>query len=89
MDDLMALELARSNIAAAGMEDRIDLREQRIEEITDIDVYDTVWLASKQRNPSSWSPTRDSKRCGKSSAPGPLQSISWLVARPRPESGSR
>jgi predicted O-methyltransferase YrrM len=40
-----ALELAADNIAEAGFEDRIELREQRVEEIADRDTFDMVWLA--------------------------------------------
>jgi precorrin-6B methylase 2 len=40
-----ALELAADNIAAATLEDRIELREQRIEEIQDHDAFDMGWLA--------------------------------------------
>lgn len=40
-----ALDLARENLAAAGLDDRIELREQRVEELTDRDRFDLVWLA--------------------------------------------
>lgn len=40
-----ALELAHQNIVTASVEDRIDIREQRVEELTDIDAFDLVWLA--------------------------------------------
>jgi SAM-dependent methyltransferase len=38
------LEEARRNIAAAGLGDRIELREQRIEDLTDVDAFDAAWL---------------------------------------------
>ena len=40
-----ALDLARGNIAAAGMADRIELREQGVEDLPDADAFDMVWLA--------------------------------------------
>jgi SAM-dependent methyltransferase len=39
-----ALKLARTNVTAAGLEDRIELREQSGEEITDEQTFDLVWL---------------------------------------------
>ena len=39
-------ELARENVRAAGLEDRIELRQQLIQELDDEDAYDAAWLAS-------------------------------------------
>jgi hypothetical protein len=38
------LALARRNVAEAGLADRIELRPQRIEELTDTAAFDLVWL---------------------------------------------
>jgi SAM-dependent methyltransferase len=39
-----ALALARENIAAAGLGDRIELREATVEALTDADDYDLAWV---------------------------------------------
>jgi precorrin-6B methylase 2 len=39
-----SLERARANVAAAGLEDRITLRNQDVLAIDDVDQYDCVWL---------------------------------------------
>ena len=39
-----ALELARANVAAAGVQDRIELREQSGEDIPDERTFDLAWL---------------------------------------------
>jgi precorrin-6B methylase 2 len=36
--------LARANVEAAGLADRIELREQLIEEVEDVEAFDLVWL---------------------------------------------
>lgn len=41
-----ALALARRNVAAAGLADRVELRHERIEELGDADAFDLVWLAA-------------------------------------------
>jgi SAM-dependent methyltransferase len=41
-----ALARARANVAAAGIEDRIELREQAGEEIPDEQAFDLAWLAA-------------------------------------------
>ena len=38
------LALARRNVAAAGLADRIELRRQRVEELTDSAAFDLAWL---------------------------------------------
>jgi SAM-dependent methyltransferase len=38
------LELARSEVAAAGLEDRIELRLQSVADLEDMDGFDIVWL---------------------------------------------
>jgi len=38
------LALARRNVAAAGLEDRVELRAQRVEELGDEEAFDVVWL---------------------------------------------
>ena len=39
-----SLERARANVAAAGLEDRITLRNQDVTDIDDVDAYDCVWV---------------------------------------------
>lgn len=41
----VALDLARRNVAAAGLESRIELRRQRVEELPDADAFDLAFLA--------------------------------------------
>ena len=41
-----ALALARANVAAAGLDERIELRSTRIEELDDPDGFDLAWLPS-------------------------------------------
>jgi SAM-dependent methyltransferase len=38
------LALARCNVAAAGLKDRIELRDRRVEELADEAAFDVVWL---------------------------------------------
>jgi SAM-dependent methyltransferase len=38
------MALARRNVAAAGLAERIQLRSQRVEELTDTEAFDLVWL---------------------------------------------
>lgn|SRR5215469_5094145 len=40
-----ALALARQNVAAAGLGERIELRKQAVEELADTAVFDLVWFA--------------------------------------------
>lgn len=40
-----AMQLGRQNVAAAGLEDRVELRPVRIEELADTDAFDLVWLS--------------------------------------------
>lgn len=39
-----ALELARRNVAAARLQERISLRPQRVQELDEVEVYDLAWL---------------------------------------------
>ena len=39
-----ALELARKNIAASGIQDRIDLRVQNVEELEELETFSLAWL---------------------------------------------
>jgi precorrin-6B methylase 2 len=39
-----AMELGRANVAAAGLEDRITLRAERVENIADEAVFDLAWM---------------------------------------------
>jgi SAM-dependent methyltransferase len=39
-----ALELARGNVAAAGLADRIELRAQDVTQLQDDEAYDAIWL---------------------------------------------
>jgi precorrin-6B methylase 2 len=41
-----ALDLARANVQAAGLRERIDLRAERAEELMDFGSYDLAWLPS-------------------------------------------
>jgi SAM-dependent methyltransferase len=41
-----ALAIARENVAAAGLADRIELREQAGEDLTDIGAFDLAWIPS-------------------------------------------
>ena len=41
-----ALEMARSNVAKAGLDDRISLRAQDVTDLDDSDRYDAAWLPS-------------------------------------------
>ena len=38
------LALARRNVAAGGLEDRVELRAQRVEELDDEEAFDVAWL---------------------------------------------
>ena len=40
------LALARRNVADAGLEDRVELRGQRVEELADEEAFDVAWLPS-------------------------------------------
>ena len=40
------LALARRNVAGAGLEDRVELRDQRVEELADEQAFDVAWLPS-------------------------------------------
>lgn len=51
-----ALELAHDNISDAGMEGRVELREQRVEDISDVDAFDMVWLAGPFLGPEITEP---------------------------------
>jgi predicted O-methyltransferase YrrM len=39
-----ALELARRNVAEAGLEDRIELRPKPVQDLADQDCYDLAWV---------------------------------------------
>jgi SAM-dependent methyltransferase len=41
-----ALALARENLLRAGLSSRIQLREQKVEELSDIKAFDLAWLPS-------------------------------------------
>jgi len=41
-----ALECARRNVRFAGLESRIELRQQRAEELPDVDAFDLIWIPS-------------------------------------------
>ncbi len=40
-----SLELARQNVAAAGLGDRIELRRQTAEDLADAEAFDLIWIA--------------------------------------------
>jgi SAM-dependent methyltransferase len=40
----VAIERARANVAAAGLEDRIELRNQDLAAVDDLDAFDCVWI---------------------------------------------
>ncbi|HET7232883.1 MAG TPA: CoA transferase [Longimicrobium sp.] len=46
-----ALALARENVAAAGMDGRIELRHQDVAELADTGAYDLVWLPASFLSP--------------------------------------
>src|SRR5512145_2687553 len=39
-----SIELARENVRAAALENRIELRQQSVEELPDEDVFDLAWI---------------------------------------------
>lgn len=39
-----ALALARANVTAEGMDDRIEIRTQDVAELSEVDAYDAIWL---------------------------------------------
>ncbi|MFC0438959.1 cyclopropane-fatty-acyl-phospholipid synthase family protein [Kutzneria buriramensis] len=39
-----ALDVARRDVAEAGLDDRIELRDQSVDALSDVDAYDLVWL---------------------------------------------
>ena len=39
-----ALRLARANLAGAGMEDRVELRTQAVEDLEESEIYSLAWL---------------------------------------------
>ena len=39
-----ALALARENVAAAGLEDRVELRRQVVQDLDEVEAYDIAWL---------------------------------------------
>jgi SAM-dependent methyltransferase len=41
-----SLDLARANVAAAGLDDRVEIRRQDLAELDDVDRYDLTWLPS-------------------------------------------
>lgn len=57
-----ALELAQSNLAAAGLEGRVEIREQRVEEISDRDAFDMIWLAGPFLGPEVIEPALERAR---------------------------
>lgn len=67
-----ALELAEANIAEAGLDSRVELREQRVEDISDRDAFDMVWLAGPFLAPEVTQPALE--RSFRS-----LRSGGWLV----------
>jgi methylase of polypeptide subunit release factors len=67
-----SLELARANIAQAGLRDRIELRKQDICDLDDRDTYDLVWF-SGPFIPGDLQPLA-LERCARAMKPG-----AWLV----------
>jgi SAM-dependent methyltransferase len=76
-----SLERARANVAGAGLDDRITLREQGLGDLGDVDTYDCVWI------PSFFLP-EDAIEKGLPAAVRALRPGGWLVVgrmRTRPE----
>jgi SAM-dependent methyltransferase len=48
-----ALSIARHNVAAAGLADRIELRSQRAEDLEDADAFDLAWVPGPFLPPSA------------------------------------
>jgi SAM-dependent methyltransferase len=67
-----ALELARSNVAASGMEGRIELRLQSVEQLEDEDAFTMAWLAGPFLPPGIVPAALE--RCRRALVPG-----GWLV----------
>lgn len=67
------LDLARSELAAAGLEDRVELRLQSVADLLDVDAYDLVWL------PQAFIP-RSALEPGLRAVFGALRPDRWLVA---------
>ena len=41
---MWTVELARANVATSGVADRIELREQSVQDVSDRDVFNLIWL---------------------------------------------
>ena len=39
-----ALDIARSDVSAAGLDDRIQIRDQSVDTLSDVSAYDLIWL---------------------------------------------
>ena len=48
-----AMALGRANVAAAGLDDRIELRDERVEDLVDGTVFDLAWLPALFIAPAS------------------------------------
>jgi SAM-dependent methyltransferase len=70
------LALARANVAAAGLEERLELRQQLVQELDDVDAYDIAWL------PLNFLPTavlaEALERVGRALRPGGLLLLATL-----------
>jgi SAM-dependent methyltransferase len=67
-----ALELARANVAASGMEKRIELRRQSVEQLEDVEAFTIAWLAGPFLPPGVVAAALE--RCRRALLPG-----GWLV----------
>lgn len=76
-----ALRLARANVDNAGLNDRIELREQGVEALTDRDAFDLAWFALQ------FIPERF-VRPGLERVRRALRPGGWIVSGAAPEQGS-
>jgi SAM-dependent methyltransferase len=67
-----ALTLARANVAASGMEKRIELRRQSVEQLEDVEAFTIAWLAGPFLPPEIVAAALE--RCRRALLPG-----GWLV----------
>jgi SAM-dependent methyltransferase len=67
-----ALELARANVAASGMEGRVQLRQQSVEQLEDVEAFTMAWLAGPFLPPGIVAAALE--RCRRALLPG-----GWLV----------
>jgi SAM-dependent methyltransferase len=67
-----ALALARANVAASGMEGRVQLRRQSVEQLEDVEAFTMAWLSGPFLSPGIVAAALE--RCRRALVPG-----GWLV----------